>query len=260
MLSRHDLRTNTNIVVKDDVRYTFAVCRALVAQFVIERWRLVVEFARLQMCWSCPPLNGLKNQKHFNKPNNQIHYQQRIGYNLYLIFLSIDECIFITNITTLDNGYLGSRNDEERSKMRYVMWIAKPRESSNLWTQTAVIDQTQSLHMFEHRFITILHSDNLWLHRMLCLGLSPFWGDKTGWNTVGLKSTRSIQSLLIGSPSVTFNAINCYSIVSFITQWNRHCWSLRFTFLPPQCCNGIAKLRQQLAMASPCAVASSKEA
>ena len=34
--------------------------------------------------------------------------------------------------TTLNNGYLGSRIDEERSEMRYVMRIAEFRESSNL--------------------------------------------------------------------------------------------------------------------------------
>jgi hypothetical protein len=34
--------------------------------------------------------------------------------------------------TTLSNGYLGSRNDEERSEMRYVMRIAEFSESSNL--------------------------------------------------------------------------------------------------------------------------------
>ena len=33
---------------------------------------------------------------------------------------------------TLNNGYLGSRNDEERSEMRYVMRIAESSESSNL--------------------------------------------------------------------------------------------------------------------------------
>ena len=36
------------------------------------------------------------------------------------------------NYTTLSNGYLGSRNDEERSEMRYVMRIAELSESSNL--------------------------------------------------------------------------------------------------------------------------------
>jgi len=34
-------------------------------------------------------------------------------------------------ITTLNNGYLGSRNDAERSEMRYVMRIAEFRESSS---------------------------------------------------------------------------------------------------------------------------------
>ena len=34
--------------------------------------------------------------------------------------------------TTFSNGCLGSHNDEERSEMRYVMRIAKPRESSKL--------------------------------------------------------------------------------------------------------------------------------
>ncbi len=34
--------------------------------------------------------------------------------------------------TTLNSGYLGSRNDEERSEMRYVMRIAEFSESSNL--------------------------------------------------------------------------------------------------------------------------------
>ena len=41
-------------------------------------------------------------------------------------------------ITTFSNGYLGSRNDEERSEMRYVMRIAELRESSKFWTQVAL--------------------------------------------------------------------------------------------------------------------------
>ena len=40
--------------------------------------------------------------------------------------------------TTVNNGYLGSRNDEERSEMRYVMRIAELSESSNFWTQIAL--------------------------------------------------------------------------------------------------------------------------
>jgi hypothetical protein len=44
----------------------------------------------------------------------------------------VEACIVITLkcITTFSNGCLGSHNDEERSEMRYVMRIAKPRESS----------------------------------------------------------------------------------------------------------------------------------
>ena len=47
-------------------------------------------------------------------------------------------------ITTLSNGYLGSRNDEERSEMRYVMRIAEFSESSNLWTQIALLGSPSS--------------------------------------------------------------------------------------------------------------------
>lgn len=39
---------------------------------------------------------------------------------------------------TFNNGCLGSRNDEERSETRYVMWIARQRESSNFWTHIAL--------------------------------------------------------------------------------------------------------------------------
>ena len=56
------------------------------------------------------------------------------------IFISVEEKIKHTKLrTTLNNGYLGSRNDEERSEMRYVMRIAEFSESSNLWTQTALL-------------------------------------------------------------------------------------------------------------------------
>ena len=64
--------------------------------------------------------------------------------------------------TTLNNGYLGSRNDEERSKMRNVMWNAILRESSNFWTQMACADsntaQTHiwaSLHFYSTRRLLV---------------------------------------------------------------------------------------------------------
>jgi hypothetical protein len=52
---------------------------------------------------------------------------------------------------TVNNGYLGSCDDEERSEMRYVMWIAELSESSNLWTQIALI--VILVHLFECRLI-----------------------------------------------------------------------------------------------------------
>ena len=51
------------------------------------------------------------------------------------VFFRSEECctgIDNKSKTTLNNGYLGSRDDEERSEMRYVMRIAEFSESSNL--------------------------------------------------------------------------------------------------------------------------------
>lgn len=44
-------------------------------------------------------------------------------------------CIHIAK-TTFGNGFLGSRNDEERSEMRYVSWIAE-LWMINIWTHIA---------------------------------------------------------------------------------------------------------------------------
>ena len=41
-------------------------------------------------------------------------------------------------MTTFNGGSLGSCIDEERSELRYVMWIAEFSESSNLRTQMAL--------------------------------------------------------------------------------------------------------------------------
>ena len=43
-----------------------------------------------------------------------------------------------TKLTTFNGGSLGSCIDEERSELRYVMWIAEFSESSNLWTHIAL--------------------------------------------------------------------------------------------------------------------------
>ena len=48
------------------------------------------------------------------------------------ILVGIMSCLFTQTCTTVNNGSLGSRNDEERSEMRYVMRIAEFSESSNL--------------------------------------------------------------------------------------------------------------------------------
>jgi hypothetical protein len=53
------------------------------------------------------------------------------GYFIELWIASPDG-LHVKKNTTLSNGYLGSRNDEERSEMRYVMRIAEFSESSNL--------------------------------------------------------------------------------------------------------------------------------
>lgn len=42
-----------------------------------------------------------------------------------------------------NNGSLGSRNDEERGKKRYLIWIAKPSESSSFWTQIALLTSSE---------------------------------------------------------------------------------------------------------------------
>ena len=55
---------------------------------------------------------------------NPFHITQ-IYYNKTLTLMSKPKYL-----TTYSDGYLGSRNDEERSEMRYVMRIAELRESS----------------------------------------------------------------------------------------------------------------------------------
>lgn len=42
-------------------------------------------------------------------------------------------------------GCLGSVNDEERSEMWYVVWIADQSESSKFWTQIAQLYKDLSL-------------------------------------------------------------------------------------------------------------------
>ena len=69
------------------------------------------------------------NSIYFNRTNNW----KPPSITSLIVVLCLREPTKITKLrTTLSNGYLGSRNDEERSEMRYVMRIAELRESSNL--------------------------------------------------------------------------------------------------------------------------------
>ena len=55
----------------------------------------------------------------------------------YQLLLGVAGPVF-NYYTTFSNGCLGSHSDEERSEMRYVMRIARPRESSKLRTHIAL--------------------------------------------------------------------------------------------------------------------------
>ena len=52
--------------------------------------------------------------------------------NLTKSFTYGEKSLDVNFHTTVSNGCLGSRNDEERSELRYVMRIAEFSESSNL--------------------------------------------------------------------------------------------------------------------------------
>ena len=52
-------------------------------------------------------------------------------YKVLSVFIKLKTLNLINDITTFSDGCLGSRNDEERSEMRYVMRIAEYSESSN---------------------------------------------------------------------------------------------------------------------------------
>ena len=96
----------------------------------------------------------------FWSPSWLIKYWRRKPYKtIFTTFLLVDflyvivllNCNVVARLitwtlknTTLSNGYLGSRNDEERSEMRYVMRIAEFSESSNLWTQIALLGSPRS--------------------------------------------------------------------------------------------------------------------
>jgi hypothetical protein len=69
-------------------------------------------------------------------PTTSIYSTDTCGARRACVLAQVSVCVwgvpaFINYETTLSNGYLGSRNDEERSEMRYVMRIAEFSESSS---------------------------------------------------------------------------------------------------------------------------------
>ena len=76
--------------------------------------------------------------------------------------------------TTFSNGYLGSRNDEERSEMRYVVRIAKLSESSKFWTQIALLGIPWSMLLWES-FLYQLEHVKVYFYGQVCSNLWHFW-------------------------------------------------------------------------------------
>ena len=76
--------------------------------------------------------------------------------------------------TTFSNGYLGSRNDEERSEMRYVVRIAKLSESSKFWTQIALLGIPWSMLLWESILYQLEHV-KVYLYGQVRSNLWRFW-------------------------------------------------------------------------------------
>jgi len=67
-------------------------------------------------------------------------------------------------LTTFNGGSLGSCIDEERSKLRYVMWIAEFSESSNFRTQMAPQGSLCSMSVWvsEHPLLVFILRNKDW--------------------------------------------------------------------------------------------------
>lgn len=94
--------------------------------------------------------------------------------------------------TTFDNGSLGSRNDEERSELRYVMWIAEFSESSNLWTHIALSGIPESMLVWEpfwpqNALLFGLATCGFWAFFEACFGFEPSLFRLTPFKSVALK-------------------------------------------------------------------------
>ncbi len=126
---------------------------------------LFLSFFSLLVCFRQGERKQKKNKILENKKTKDFHVHMSNMFNNHGNF--VISCFFSFLVherekktlkkrrkTTLNNGYLGSRNDEERSEMRYVMWIAGLSESSNLWTHIALVAALKPIraHSFEGLF------------------------------------------------------------------------------------------------------------
>ena len=78
--------------------------------------------------------NSLDQLNHWSSTASFVFNHQHGSY--YLSFELIMpkgqmDFVLVTKLITFSKGCLGSHTDEERREMRYVVRIARPRESSN---------------------------------------------------------------------------------------------------------------------------------
>ena len=130
---------------------------------IVNLWQLA-DFAGV-WCGVFVGLRGLMNALHFptvsslDCSRNTFLYTNELIIWLW-IWLILEISIEIAKKltwTTFSNGYLGSRNDEERSEMRYVVRIAKLSESSKFWTQIALLGIPWSMLLWESILYQLEH-------------------------------------------------------------------------------------------------------
>ena len=121
--------------------------------------------------------------------------------------------------TTFNGGSLGSCIDEERSKLRYVMWIAEISESSNLWTQLALLGIPRSMSAWVSSQLSSFLSSSLSFVRGAWGRERGWWADTDlaylwGFKVVGEGAERRLFCFL---PITTW----CGSFSSFLPSWGR---------------------------------------
>ena len=125
-------------------------------------------------------------------------------------------------MTTFNGGSLGSCIDEERSELRYVMWIAEFSESSNLRTQMALqgspcsMSVWVSVHSLSILFIFVFPREKkAWRIGARCEVLTVLWCADIPLNS---KEKRSCDS--------TIHALYCVFLKSIRTVC---IWTLSFS-------------------------------